>query len=90
MSKIDAKALRGRVELINNLPTIPMVLKRLLTIVENPTVSVGEISEFISSDPALTTRVLRMVNSPVWYFWARMWSRGCCSGSRFLTSCSSV
>jgi putative nucleotidyltransferase with HDIG domain len=72
MSKIDAKALRGRVELINNLPTIPMVLKRLLTIVENPTVSVGEISEFISSDPALTTRVLRMVNSPVYGFPGRI------------------
>ena len=39
MSKIDTKALRSRVELINNLPTIPMVLKRLLSIVENPSVS---------------------------------------------------
>lgn len=72
MSKIDTKALRSRVELINNLPTLPMVLKRLLTIVEKPSVSVGEISEFISSDPALTTRVLRMVNSPAYGFPGRI------------------
>jgi putative nucleotidyltransferase with HDIG domain len=72
MSRIDTKALRSRVERINNLPTIPMVLKRLISIVENPSVSLGEISEFISSDPALTTKVLRMVNSPVYGFPGRI------------------
>lgn len=72
MSRIDTKALRSRVERINNLPTIPMVLKRLISIIENPSVSLGEISEFISSDPALTTKVLRMVNSPVYGFPGRI------------------
>jgi len=72
MPKIDAQDIRSRVERINNLPTIPMVLKRLISIVENPSVSLGEISEFISSDPALTTKVLRMVNSPVYGFPGRI------------------
>jgi putative nucleotidyltransferase with HDIG domain len=62
---IDPKALRARIESIDKLPTIPNTMKRLFEIVENPKVSLSEIATFLSNDPALVTRVLRMVNSPL-------------------------
>jgi len=72
MNNMDVRVVRERIEHINALPTIPKVLNRLLAVIENPTVSLNEISTFISSDPALTTKVLRMVNSPVYGFPGRI------------------
>jgi len=51
--------LRDKIENINALPTIPSVLKRLLEVIESPRVSLNEISNFISNDPALTTKILK-------------------------------
>lgn len=68
MSSIDSRALRSKVENIATLPTVPSVLKRLSMIIENPTISLGEISHFISSDPALTVKILKMVNSAMYGF----------------------
>lgn len=64
--------LRDKIENINALPTIPGVLKRLLEVIESPRVSLNEISNFISNDPALTTKILKMVNSPVYGFPGRI------------------
>jgi putative nucleotidyltransferase with HDIG domain len=72
MSSIDVRRVRERIELINTLPTIPKVLHRLLTLIENPRVSLNQISNFVAGDPALTNKVLRMVNSPVYGFPGRI------------------
>ena len=72
MTKLDIQSLRDRVERINTLPTIPSVLKKLLGVIENPRISLSEISNFISNDPALATKVLKMVNSPVYGFPGRI------------------
>lgn len=72
MAKLDIQSLRDRVERINTLPTIPSVLKKLLGIIENPRISLSEISDFISNDPALATKVLKMVNSPIYGFPGRI------------------
>jgi putative nucleotidyltransferase with HDIG domain len=72
MANIDVRALREKIENINALPTIPKVLKKLLVVIENPKVSLNEISNFISSDPALTIKVLKMVNSPIYGFPGRI------------------
>ncbi|OPY74426.1 MAG: phosphodiesterase [Syntrophorhabdus sp. PtaU1.Bin058] len=72
MGNMDIRDLRAKIENINTLPTIPGVLKRLLGVIENPKVSLNEISNFISNDPALTTKVLKMVNSPVYGFPGRI------------------
>lgn len=72
MAKVDVQSLRSRVERINSLPTIPGVLKKLLVVIENPRVSLSEISGFISNDPALATKILKMVNSPVYGFPGRI------------------
>jgi putative nucleotidyltransferase with HDIG domain len=72
MAKLDIQSLRERVERINTLPTIPGVLRKLLGVIENPSISLSEISNFISNDPALATKVLKMVNSPVYGFPGRI------------------
>ena len=72
MNKIDPKVLRHRVESINTLPTVPSVLKRLSAVIEKPRITIVEISAFISNDPALTTKVLKMVNSAIYGFPGRI------------------
>jgi putative nucleotidyltransferase with HDIG domain len=72
MSNIDPKILRHKVENINTLPTVPGVLKKLSSIIEKPRITLVEISSFISNDPALTTKVLKMVNSAIYGFPGRI------------------
>jgi putative nucleotidyltransferase with HDIG domain len=72
MSNIDVLDLREKIENINTLPTIPKVLKKILGIIENPRISLNEISGFVAGDPALTTKVLKMVNSPIYGFPGRI------------------
>ena len=72
MSNIDPKVLRHKVENINTLPTVPGVLKRLSVVIEKPRITLVEISAFISKDAALTTKVLKMVNSAIYGFPGRI------------------
>jgi putative nucleotidyltransferase with HDIG domain len=69
---MDLRTLKSKIEGLQTLATIPAVAKRILELVGNPTVSLGEISRFISHDPVLTSRVLRMVNSPIYGFPGRI------------------
>ena len=46
-----------------NLPSIPKVVALLLTELERPEVDLRKITQLISSDPALTTRLLQLANS---------------------------
>ncbi|MCC6346906.1 MAG: HDOD domain-containing protein, partial [Nitrospirales bacterium] len=69
---MDIQVLRAQIEKIDTLPTIPTVLKKLLAVIENPRVSMNEIGGFISNDPVLTSRVLKVVNSPIYGFPGRI------------------
>jgi len=69
---MDIRMLRQKVERIEMLPTVPDVIKRLAVIIGNPKISLSEISSFISSDPALTSRILKMVNSAIFGFPGRI------------------
>lgn len=68
MLKIDNKTLQAELLKIETIPTLPDKLKNLLKVLENPKTSLPEISKFILNDPALTARVLKMVNSPIYGF----------------------
>jgi len=72
MNKLDKKLIRFKVENIDTLPTIPGALKKLLKVLENQKVSLNEIGSFISSDPVIATKVLKMVNSPIYGFPGRI------------------
>lgn len=46
-----------------NLPTLPAVMHRLTSTVNNPNADAGQVAKIIKDDPAMTARVLKMVNS---------------------------
>ncbi|NNM34994.1 MAG: HDOD domain-containing protein [Gemmatimonadetes bacterium] len=49
---------------VRRLPPLPAVLQELLRELRNVDADIGSLEERISSDPSLTTRVLKMANSP--------------------------
>jgi putative nucleotidyltransferase with HDIG domain len=63
---------RSQIENIRALPTVPGSLKRISSIIEKPSVSLDQISQFIANDPALAMKVLKMVNSAVYGFPGRI------------------
>lgn len=63
---------RQRIEGINTLPTIPSQLQMVSSIIEKPRVTLDEIGRFIANDPALTSKVLKMVNSAAYGFPGRV------------------
>lgn len=65
---MNTEEVLARIDKIENLPTIPPILRKILAIIEDPKVSLQKISDFVSSDPILTARILKMVNSPVYGF----------------------
>ena len=69
---IESKILRHRIEHIGSLPTVPESLRKLSRIIENQKVSLNEISGFVQSDPAITFRILKMVNSAAYGFPGRI------------------
>ncbi len=72
MGNIDTAALQRKVENLQALPTIPSVLKEILGVIENPKTSLQEIGRFVSNDPSLTLKILKMVNSPIYGFPGRI------------------
>lgn len=69
---MDIQELRSQIERIDTLPTIPGVLRKLLAVIERPRISISEIGSFIANDPVLTSRVLKVVNSPIYGFPGRI------------------
>jgi putative nucleotidyltransferase with HDIG domain len=53
---------------IEQLPTLPMVVTRIMQLIENPRTSAAEITKVISLDPALTVKILKLVNSAYYGF----------------------
>ncbi|HOG18708.1 MAG: phosphodiesterase [Syntrophaceae bacterium PtaU1.Bin231] len=72
MPGLDIRNARNRIENISALPTVPGTLKRISGIIEKPRLALEEISRFVASDPALTSKVLKMVNSAVYGFPGRI------------------
>lgn len=48
---------------VKTLPTLPIVVYKLLRLIESPTSTAQELSEVVAKDQALTARILRLVNS---------------------------
>ncbi len=66
MSETMAAQGPGILELVNKtvkLPTIPNVLLKLNEVVKDPESSADDVARVISVDPAITTNILRIVNS---------------------------
>jgi putative nucleotidyltransferase with HDIG domain len=55
-------------ERVRDLPSLPEVVTKVTELVQNPKSSAAELSEVISHDSGLTSRVLRLVNSAYYGF----------------------
>lgn len=67
-----ANEVRDKIENLTAIPTLPAVLTQLLSIIDKEEVSMKQIGDFISRDQALSTRILKMVNSPIYGFPGRI------------------
>ncbi|MCD6151895.1 MAG: HDOD domain-containing protein, partial [Deltaproteobacteria bacterium] len=57
---------------IEELPTLPAVIPKLLSLMDNPKSSAAEVTEVISHDPALTAKLLKVANSAYYGFPAKI------------------
>lgn len=60
--------LQNLVRQIDDLPTLPSVVTQIIQLVEDPETSAADMNEVISQDPALTAKVLKLVNSAFYGF----------------------
>ena len=53
---------------VMGLPTLPTVVSKMIDMVDNPNTSAGSLAALISTDQALTARILKMANSAYYGF----------------------
>lgn len=63
MAKPTSRRIEFWIAKISDLPTLPSVIHKTIQITNDPNASVSQISEIISHDIVLATRVLRLANS---------------------------
>lgn len=68
--QLDAK-LAQRLSNCTTLPSPPAIVSRLLTLCEQPYLEMEEFEHLIRHDPALTARLLRAANSPIYGYRSR-------------------
>ena len=65
---LDSAKLRSSIESITDLPTLPTVVARISGQIANPTTNAADIGKLIEQDQALTSKVLKLVNSAYYGF----------------------
>ena len=63
---------QGQRILIKNLPTLPTTLQEARRLADNPQTSILQLAEVIGRDQVLSSKVLKMVNSPTYGFPGRI------------------
>jgi diguanylate cyclase (GGDEF)-like protein len=61
-----ASELRERVRAASNLPSPPAVAARLIDVADDPDLNMTTVVEILRVDPALTAKLLRLANSPLY------------------------
>ena len=51
------------IENIDNLPSLPAIVSRLIQVVNSPDSSADDAAKLIERDPALTSKMIRLANS---------------------------
>ncbi len=62
----SAENLKRQIAHATNLPTLPGVAMKILELAKDPDVGLAEVAEVMALDPAMTSKVLRMANSPLY------------------------
>jgi HD-like signal output (HDOD) protein len=60
--------IRERIQSIIQLPALPAIAMEVVEMVDNPTTSASKLGKVISTDQALTAKVLKIANSPFYGF----------------------
>lgn len=68
----QTKLIRQRIENISNIPTLPIVIEKITRLLQNPQTSAEEIGKAITTDQAIASKVLRLVNSAFYGFPGRI------------------
>lgn len=63
MSIAQSEAVR-RIVPLDQVPTLPEVITRLLSILEDDTSCVEDVTEILAADPVITARILHLANAP--------------------------
>ena len=58
--------LRARLESCKTLPSPPGVAVRIIDLANDPDADIDKIAEILSVDPAITIKILRIANSPIY------------------------
>jgi len=69
---VDKESIRKRVEALRNVPTMPGVFEEISRLMASPNTTAKDIANIISSDPTLTAKILRIVNSSFYGFPGRI------------------
>lgn len=72
MTGPDPVQLRQRVEKLGQLPTLPHVVQKIVSMIDRPETSAEDLGRLIEKDQVLSAKVLRLANSPFYGFPARI------------------
>jgi putative nucleotidyltransferase with HDIG domain len=67
-----AQQIESRISAISNLPTLPEVVQKVSKMASDRNSTAADVAEVISMDPVLCSKILRMVNSPIYGFPGRI------------------
>lgn len=68
----DSHALKALVQKVTDLPTLPAMMATITRLMQDPRTSAEELGRAISADPALVSKVLKLVNSAFYGFPGRI------------------
>jgi len=69
---VDKKHIRKQVEALRSVPTMPGVFDKISRLIDTPETAAADIANAISTDQALSAKVLRLVNSTFYGFPGRI------------------
>lgn len=69
---VDKRILHQRIQSLKNLPPLPLAIQKIGQMVDDPRVTTQQLSDVISKDQGLSSRVLHLVNSPIYGFPGRI------------------
>lgn len=59
----ESRAVLNKISTLKNLPTLPHILVKLFSACNRPSVDLQEVAEIAGTDPSLSTKLLKLVNS---------------------------
>ena len=69
---MDKSSALKKLECIENLPTLPVIIRQIQTVIDNPVSNMAQIATIITRDQAIAARVVRLVNSAFYGFSGRI------------------